>query len=206
MTKQIDSDWHKIRDQFKTGLLGSLIICFITLIYPGFETKPIKFITEKKILKEKPKFKKERNGKNVSYYIDFVFKDTNKKLQIGSVDYNYLDYKKFKTDINAGDTVIIKRHNKYISYFSKNNFEYLNYEKAEPNRRNSVLALGLLFLPFIPICFVVILLKKHPTYRFNNKSHKIKFPWIVISILIITYLILKSLIPFEIVTNGKFME
>ena len=205
----IEDDWSDKKRQFRTGLLGAILMSFLFLIFPGYKGVNLekKFSQEKKILSELPIFKKSQHGKGkTNYYVELHFIEDSNVYRIEDINYNFLKHHEFIENIKSGDTITIKRHQLSIHSFVKNGKDYLNYRKAENNRANVIKALGLLFLPQIIICIFALLQKKHPEFSYNGKRHKINFPLIVIGVFIITFLILIFNIDFHIITNGKFVD
>nr|WP_294935094.1 hypothetical protein [uncultured Flavobacterium sp.] len=202
-----DTEWIRIKKQFGTGLFISVLITFAFLIWPGYKTKikESEFIREDKIL-DHYFFKVDRHGKNTSYLVEVTFLNDNNKYEIDGVDYNYLKKRDFDSEIASKDTISISRFENSIHSFSKNGKDYLDYNKAETNRKNTILSLGLLFVPQILISVFALTRKTYPTYTYNNKNYKLKMHIVVISTLVITYIILKIIFKFEVIFNGEFID
>ena len=203
------NEWLETKKQYKTGLIVSSIIVFAFLVWPGnkINTSQENFIKETVILDSIPIFDEESHGKSgTDYFVKLKFKGDNNEYRISGIDYNFLLHKEF-SKINVGDTLKISRTSNNIHSIIKNEFDYLNYEKAETNRGLVIYFLGYLFIPMIPICFFIQFLKKRPHYIFNNHSRPIPLAIITLIIFLITLIVLLYTMPkFQFVSNGEFYK
>lgn len=199
-------EWLETKKQFRTGLIVSSLIVFASLIFPGnkINTSQENFVKETVILSTNPVFDHENHGKTTHYFVKLNFKGDNREYRIESIDYNFLRYNNFIQNIKSGDTLDISRSLTKIHSLSKNNYDYLDFAKAETNRGLVIYFFGYLFIPMIPICIIVQFFKKRPYYTFNSKRYPIPFDIITIFIFIITIITLVCYMPeFQIIENGK---
>jgi hypothetical protein len=210
MTEASNKEWLNIKKQFKIGLIFSIIIAFLALlIFPASQEKNLekKFINEIKILSQNPFFAEYSHGKSgTEYLIELKFVNDDRNYEIGGIDYYFLQATDFKNEVKVGDTILISRYENAIHYLSKNGKQYLDFKRAESNRLNSTKFLGLLFIPMIFICLVVLLFKQPPTIKLRHKIYKIQLDIIVILVFIISFIILALNIPFIIIESGKFVN
>jgi hypothetical protein len=210
MTEASNKEWLNIKKQFKIGLIFSIIIAFLALlIFPASQEKNLekKFINEIKILSQNPFFAEYYHGKSgTEYLIELKFVNDDRNYEIGGIDYYFLQATDFKNEVKVGDTILISRYENAIHYLSKNGKQYLDFKRAESNRLNSTKFLGLLFIPMIFICLVVLLFKQPPTIKLRHKIYKIQLDIIVILVFIISFIILALNIPFIIIESGKFVN
>ncbi|WP_431243359.1 hypothetical protein ACQ9BO_01415 [Flavobacterium sp. P21] len=199
-------EWLETKKQFRTGLIVSSIIVFASLIFPRnkINTSQENFVKETVILSTNPVFDHENHGKTRRYFVKLNFKGDNREYRIESIDYNFLHYNNFIHNIKSGDTLDISRSFTKIHSLSKNNYDYLNFAKAETNRGLVINFFGYLFIPMILICIIVQFFKKRPYYTFNDKRYPLPFDIITIVIFITTIIILVCYMPdFQIIENGK---
>ncbi|HEU4790555.1 MAG TPA: hypothetical protein VFS71_12780 [Flavobacterium sp.] len=205
MSESNTNEWIDIKKQFRTGLFASILITmfFQFLSYePKNNIEPIQKIG---VLENKPTFK-EYHSKSHNYWIELKLINDKRIYEIRSPYYNFLKHEDFINEINSGDTILISEHNNNILSLSKNGKQYWDYEKAEVNNENSNRFLSLLFFPLIIICIIVLLLKKQPFLKLNNKVYKIRFDIIVLITFLITFIVLAENIPFQFIKNGQFMK
>lgn len=202
-------DWLHTKKEFRTGLFASLLISFLLLIFPGnrINTSQENFLKQTVVLDSMPVFTTESHGKSgTEYFVKLRFKGDRREFRITHKDYNFLDHEAF-SNITAGDTIQISRNDKNIHSFVKNNYDYLNYTKAETNRGLTIYFLGFLFLPMIPYCLLIQFFKKRPSFIYNGETKFISFPYITISLFVITAIVLIANMPdFIMVSSGEFYK
>lgn len=203
------NEWSETKKEFRVGLIISSIIVFLILIYPGnkIDTSEKDFIFETVILDTLPVFDKEYHGKGrTNHFVKLKFKNDAKEYRIEGIDYNFLKIEEF-SQINIGDTLKISRTSNSLHSIIKNEFDYLNYKKAETNRGLTIYFFGYLFIPMIPICLFVQFLKKRPHYNYKNQSKPIPLDIIVITTFVVTIIILSFTMPhFQFISNGEFYK
>ncbi|MDY7396063.1 hypothetical protein UMM65_12490 [Aureibaculum sp. 2210JD6-5] len=196
--------WKKSKDKAKAAAGICLIMFLFTFISAKvYKIEKLKFKTV--ILSKKPKFSKICvNG--CSYSVEISFIGESKDYTINGIDYKYLIHRKFKKNVNQGDTVKLGLSDNNIAKISKNNIEYLRFEEAQKHKLKNHLFSRWLFLVGFISFMIPQFFNKRPKYTEDGITKEIHFGGIIFAIILITIIILLITIGITFVSGSEFIE
>jgi hypothetical protein len=196
--------WNEIKRQFKIGTgVFSFFVLFSFIMTPVYRQDMLSHINV--TLSNKPIFK-ERHFKGSRYWVELYFEGKQNKFEIDGIDYKYLKYKQFKDSIKEGDQVTIYTNGDNIFSFSKNGFEYMDFDKAQIHKNKNRLFSIVLVATGLVCCAIPLFFKNRPTINYGRQTINVKFGWIFIISITIAFLILLKYIGFDYVSGDEFAK
>ncbi|ANE52547.1 hypothetical protein [Flavisolibacter tropicus] len=200
----MDTKWQEIKEQFRIGVFVFLFFFALTFFLRPIDDKHE--LNEKKhTLAYRPAFKASA-GKGKNYWIELYFKEEEAKYKISGIDYKYMDYTKFKSEVDAGDTVTILTKDKEIYALSKNGYEYLNFEVAQIHKHKNKLFFRILWVTGLVVCAIALLFKRQPSICISGKRYKVSFGWLLMICLLIAFLLLVKFVGYKYASGEQFVE
>jgi len=199
-----EKTWKEKKKTFKIGTFVFLFFMVFTVIQtPEYEKKNLTYKTIE--LNEKPKFRKNCNGKgSCSYSLELNPKTTN--FNISAIDYKYLKHRQFKRNIKIGDKLKIGVIDEIVLTLSKNGTEYLQFDKAQFHKQRNRLFSRYLFSTGFILCLIPLLFNKQPKIKSDGVETEINFGLIIGIGLVLCVLILISTIGLNFISGGEFAE
>jgi len=187
-----------------------VIICaiFLSINLFNYSQYKKKDVTYKTItLSGKPKFKSGIRGKHHNYYyLELPTKE--KKYEVRGTDYKYLTNRlEFRTNVKSGTELLIGVIDDEILTLSKDDIQYLQFEKAQFHKSQNKLFMIFLLLPVLVICTISLFFKERPKIRLNDGSYQnISFGAILFFVSILNFLLLIFIIGIDFISSSKFIE
>jgi hypothetical protein len=125
--------------------------------------------------------------------VELNFIGDSAKYEISGVEYDFLNSKGFKLNIEAGDTVEIVEYDKRIFSFKKNNVDYLNYSKAENYKSKGEYLMTIFVTIGLVLCLIPILVNKKHELSFEIQKVKIKYDYLFIIYFIFIFISLYNI-------------